>query len=89
MRAGDNGKMPILYVALFDKDAVYGAFAPKTMPFPQVNEEALKNLDLVSKTAAGATGGPIRITERDFGWGAARTPKLGENIGVVVLRSEI
>jgi hypothetical protein len=89
MRSGDKGKMPIVYVALFDKDAVYGAYAPKTIPFPPVNEEALKNLDLVSKTASGPAEGPIRITERDFGWAAARTPKLGENIGVVVLRSEI
>lgn len=89
MRSGDKGKMPIVYVALFDKEAVYGAFAPKTIPFPAVNEQALKNLDLVSKTASGPAEGPIRITERDFGWAAARTPKLGEDVGVVVLRSEI
>jgi hypothetical protein len=89
MRSGDKGKMPIVNVALFDKDAVYGAFAPKTIPFPQVSEEALKNLDLVAKTAAGPAEGPIRITERDFGWAAARAPKLGEGIGIVVLRSEI
>ena len=67
----ENG--PIAYeLALFDKEAVYGAFAPKTIPFPAVNEEALKNLDLVSKTAAGPADGPIKITERDFGWAAAR-----------------
>lgn len=89
MRSGDKGKMPIVYVALFDKEAVYGATAPKTIPFPPVNEEALKNLDLVSKTAAGAAEGPITITDRAFGWAAARTPKLGEGVGVVVLRSEI
>jgi hypothetical protein len=89
MRSGDKGKMPIVNVALFDKEAVYGAYAPKTIPFPTVSEEALKNLDLVSKTASGPVGGPIRITERDFGWAAARTPKLGEGVGVVILRSEI
>jgi hypothetical protein len=89
MRSNDKGKMPIVYVALFDKDAVYGATAPKTIPFPPVNEEALKNLDLVSKTASGPAEGPITITDRAFGWAAARAPKLGEGIGVVVLRSEI
>jgi hypothetical protein len=89
MRSGDKGKMPIVYVALFDKEAVYGAYAPKTIPFPPVNEEALKNIDLVAKTASGPAEGPIRITERDFGWAAARTPKLGEGVGVVILRSEI
>jgi len=89
MKSNDKGKRRIVYVGLFDKDAVYGAYAPKTIPFPPVNEEALKNLDLVAKTASGAAEGPIKITERDFGWAAARTPKLGEGIGVVVLRSEI
>lgn len=89
MRSGDKGKMPILYVALFDKDAVYGATAPKTMPFPAVNEEALGKLDLVGKTASGPAEGSLTITDRAFGWAAARTPKLGDGIGVVVLRSEI
>lgn len=89
MRSGEKGKMPILYVALFDKNAVYGATAPKTMPFPPVNEEALSKLDLVGKTAAGPADGPLVITDRAFGWAAARAPKLGEGIGVVVLRSEI
>lgn len=89
MRSGDTGKMPILNVALFDKEGVYGATAPKTLPFPPVSEEALKNLDLVGKTANGPAGGPINITNRAFGWAAARTPQLGEGVGVVVLRSEI
>lgn len=89
MRSGDKGKMPIIYVALFDKDAVYGATAPKTMPFPAVNEEALGKLDLVGKTAAGPADGSLVITDRAFGWAAARAPKLGDGIGVVVLRSEI
>jgi hypothetical protein len=89
MRSGDKGKMPIIYVALFDKDAVYGATAPKTIPFPPVNEEALKGLDLVGKTSGGPAEGPITITDRVFGWAAARLPKLGDELGVVVLRSEI
>lgn len=89
MRSGDKGKMPIIYVALFDKEEVYGATAPKTLPFPPVNEKALKDLDLVSKTGSGAADGSMVITDRAFGWAAARTPKLGEDVGVVVLRSEI
>lgn len=89
MRSGDKGKMPIIYVALFDKEAVYGATLPRTLPFPPVNEAALKDLDLVSKTAAGPAEGTLEITDRGFGWAAARTAKMGADLGVVVLRSEI
>jgi hypothetical protein len=89
MRAGDKGKMPIIYVALFEGDTIYGATAPRTIPFPPVNEEALAKLGLVAKTAAGPADGKIEITDRGFGWAAARAPKLGDNIGVVVLRSEV
>lgn len=89
MREGDKGKMPILYVGLFDKEHVYGAAAPGSLPFPPVNEKALEELNLVEKTKDGPADGVIRITERDFGWAAARTPKLGPDLGVVLLRSEI
>jgi hypothetical protein len=89
MREGDKGKLPILYVALFDKEHVYGAAAPGSPPFPPVNEKALEELNLLEKTAAGPAEGAIKITERDFGWAAARAPKLGADLGVVLLRSEI
>jgi hypothetical protein len=82
--AGDTGKLPILYVAVFDKTGVYGA--PMT---PKVNEKALADADLVAKTANGPCQGALTITDRDFGYAAVRVGKLGPDIGIVVLRSEI
>ena len=83
-KTGDEGKIPVFYVAVFDKTGVYPA--PTT---PQVNEKALAGLDLVGQTAAGAAQGTLSITDRAFGWAAARTPKLAPDTGVVVLRSEL
>jgi hypothetical protein len=81
--AGNEGKLPVFYVAVFDKTGVYSA--PTT---PLVDEQALASQDLVGKTASGSTTGTLSITDRAFGYGAARTPKLGADTGVVVLRSE-
>lgn len=89
MRNNDKGKMPILYVCLFDKENVYGAGAPGAVPVPEVNEKALKQVGLHAKTEAGPAAEALKITDRDFGWAAARLPKLGPDVGVVVLRSEI
>lgn len=82
--AGDEGKLPVYYVAVFDASGVYSA--PLT---PRVDEAALTGQNLVAKTASGPAQGTIRITERDFGFAAARTPKLAPDTGVVVLRSEL
>ena len=84
LKAKDTGKLPILYVALFDKSGVY--FAPQT---PPVNEKALAAMNLVDKTANGTVAAPISITDRDFGYAAARAPKLGPDVGIAVLRSDI
>jgi hypothetical protein len=81
--AGTEGKLPVFYVAVFDKTGVYAT--PMT---PQVNEQALAGQDLVTKTAAGTATGTLTITDRAFGYAARRTPKLGPDTGVVVLRSE-
>jgi hypothetical protein len=81
--AGTEGKLPVYYVAVFDKTGVYSA--PTT---PQIDEQVLATQDLVSKTAAGATTGTLSITDRAFGYAARRTPKLAPDTGVVVLRSE-
>lgn len=89
MRQGDKLKMPILYVSLFDKENVYGASSPSAIPVPEVNERTLAGVGLHAKTEAGPASEPIKITERDFGWAAARLPKLGPDVGVVVLRSEL
>lgn len=82
--AGNDGKLPVYYVAMFDPSGVYSA--PLT---PKVDEDALGTEDLVAKTAGGPVRGTVRITERDFGFAAARTPKLAPDTGVVVLRSEL
>ncbi len=82
--SGNEGKLPIFYVAVFDRSGVYAA--PLT---PQVDEQALAGLDLVAKTAAGEAQGTAALTDRPFGWAAARTPKLAPDTGVVVLRSEL
>ena len=81
---GNEGRLPVFYVAVFDRSGVYPA--PLT---PPVDEQALAAIDLVGKTAGGDAQGTAMITDRAFGWGAARTPKLAPDTGVVVLRSEL
>jgi hypothetical protein len=81
---GAEGKLPIFYVAVFDKTGVYSA--PLT---PDVDEKAMGQADLVTKTAKGAFQGTTTITDRGFGYAATRVEKLGSETGVVVLRSEI
>ncbi len=89
LRNNDKGKMPIIYVCLFDKEHVYGAGAPGAVAVPETNEKALAAVGLHAKTEAGPASSPLKITDRDFGWAAARLPKLGQDVGVVVLRSDI
>ncbi|MBS2014417.1 MAG: hypothetical protein JST00_16130 [Deltaproteobacteria bacterium] len=85
MQAGDKGKLPVIYVFLFDKDTVYGARGT-----PPVNEKTLADLKLAEKTnATGTADAPIVIEDRSFGWAATRVKKLGDDVGIVVLRSEI
>lgn len=81
--AGSEGKLPVYYVAVFDKAGVYPA--PST---PMVDEQALEQQDLVAKTASGPFQAVITITDRAFGYAAARTPTLAADTGVVVLRSD-
>lgn len=89
MRTGDKGKMPILYVCLYDKDGVYCAGAPGAAPVPPVNEKALAGQDLHAKSASGTASGVVPIENREFGFAGGRLPKLGGEVGVAVLRSEI
>lgn len=84
LREGNTGKLPVLYVFLYDRENVYGARGT-----PQVNEAALRQVNLVEKTATGNSAAPLTIEGRSFGWAAARVPKLGSDVGIVVLRSEI
>ena len=84
MREGEKGKLPVIYVFLFDKETAYGARGT-----PAVNEKALQGVNLVEKTANGPASAPLVIEDRPFGWAAQRVPKLGADVGIVVLRSEI
>jgi hypothetical protein len=79
-----NARLPVLYVMLFDKSGVYGAAQT-----PHVNEQAIADLSPVTKTSTGRAEGTLAITDRDFGWVAARLPKLGPDVGLAVLRSEL
>jgi hypothetical protein len=83
-KTGDEGKVPVFYVAVFDRTGVYPA--PLT---PAVNEKALAELELVPKSVQGSATGTVSITDRAFGWAAIRTPKLAPDTGIVVLRSEL
>lgn len=82
-RAG-KGKEPLYYVGVFDETGVF--MAPGT---PQLDEDILAKENLVQKTQSGPFHAPITITDRAFGYAAARTPTMGNDVGVVVLRSEI
>jgi hypothetical protein len=84
MRENDKGKLPVIYVFLFDKDGVYGARGA-----PPPDEKALAEVGLTAKTASGPVDAPLMIADRPFGYAAARVPKLGPDVGIVVLRSEI
>jgi len=84
LQSDDKGKMPVLYVGVFDKTGAYGA--PQT---PPSNEKTLSEMNLPEKTQSGVASGTLTLTDRAFGWAAARAPKLGPDVGVFVLRSEI
>lgn len=88
LQKSDKIRMPILYVCLFDEEHVYPAGAPGATPVPEVNVRALADLGLHAKTASGPASAPIHIDNRDFGWAAARLPRLDADVGVAVLRSE-
>jgi len=81
--AGNEGKLPVYYAALFDRTGVYSA--PLT---PAIDEQALAKENLVAKTASGPYQGTLTITDRAFGFAAQRTPKLAPDTGIVVLRSD-
>ena len=86
LKAGDSRtKVPLVYVFVFAGPKVYGA--PVT---PIVNSEFLQGLNLAAKTEAGGVfHQQLEITGRGYGLAARRAPKMGADIGVAVLRSEI
>jgi hypothetical protein len=86
LRAGESRtKQPLLYVFVIAGSKAYGA--PVT---PAVNSEALEQLGLGAKTESGISFHQrVNITDRGYGLAARRAPKMGADIGVAVLRSEI
>jgi hypothetical protein len=84
LKAKDTGKLPILYVMVFDSTGIYAP--PMT---PEVNEKALADLDVEAKTTGGPTHGVLNITDRDFGYAAVRVPRLAPDMGIALLWSEI
>ena len=86
LKAGEaRTKVPLIYVFVFAGPKVYGA--PVT---PLVNAQALEGLDLLGKTANDVVfHQQLEITGRGYGLAARRAPKMGPDVGVAVLRSEI
>jgi len=83
-KTGNAGKIPVYYIAVFDKSGVY------TAPLvPDVNMKALVEQDLVTKTSGGNYNGTVRIDTMTFGIGAARVAKLGAETGIVILWSDV
>lgn len=84
----EAGKMPIVYVFLFDADGLYGSrdVAKETT---KTNEEALARVAPLDKTAGGVARGTVDITGRSFAWAAARAPRLADGVGVLVLYSAV
>jgi hypothetical protein len=81
--AGQEGKIPVFYTAVYDRAGVYAS--PLT---PEVDAKALADQDLATKTEKGPATGTVTIADRAFGFAAARTPSLAPDTGIVVLRSD-
>ena len=81
---GESRKMPIVYVSVFDRSGVYSA--PTT---PDADEKALARLPLPTSAAPGPISGLVTIDSREFGYAAAVVSRLGPDVGIAVLRSEI
>jgi hypothetical protein len=79
----DEKNVPLVYVFVLRGAKAYGA--PVT---PDVNAEAIEQLDPLAKAAAGTWRGQLDITGRRFGVAVARTPKLAEDTGVAVILSQ-
>lgn len=80
----DMGKLPLLYVYLVVNTKVFGA--PVS---PAVNADAISKLGVLGKAAGDQPFvTSLSITDRDFGLAVLRTPALGANVAVAVLRSE-
>lgn len=78
-----GGKEPLVYVYVVVGKAVFGA--PLS---PVVNAEVVAAQNFMAVPAADAVTREVEITEREFGIGFVRTPELGKDVGIAVVRSE-
>lgn len=77
-------KMPLLYVYMVVGSSVIGA--PTA---PEVNAEAIRKLDPLSKATGDVVfTAPLEVTGRDFGLALRRAPSLGQDVAIAVMRSE-
>jgi hypothetical protein len=74
----------LVYVFVVKGKTAYGAPIA-----PDVNAQAVEQLDVVGKTASGPYRGTLEITGRGFGVAAARAPELGDDAALAVLATEI
>jgi hypothetical protein len=79
-----GGKLPIIYVAVFDESGIYTD--PTT---PDVIAAEVAKLNVMNKTATGPIQGVFEDASRTFGYAARRTPELSAQAGIAILRSEI
>jgi hypothetical protein len=80
----EHDKLPLVYVYMVVEDSVYGA--PVS---PVVNAEAIRKLEPLKKvTGTAVFTAPLEIEGRDFGLAVRRSPSMGSNVAVAVLRSE-
>ncbi|HVU01186.1 MAG TPA: hypothetical protein VHE30_05515 [Polyangiaceae bacterium] len=75
---------PLVYVFVVVGDSVYGA--PVS---PDVTRSTLSALHPLTRATGDAIASDkVEITGRQYGYAVQRTPMLGENVGILVLRSE-
>ena len=83
-KEGEGQKVPLLYAYVVVGGAVYGA--PVS---PDVNAKAIAEQGVLGKLhGTEPMTAELEITGRGFGLGAARVPELGDDVAIVVLRSE-
>jgi hypothetical protein len=83
-RTKEGGKVPLTYVYVVSADKVYGA--PTA---PLVTASVLEQMHPLEKLKAAPTYSEAREIEgRVFGLVFGRTPALGPNVAVVIVRSE-
>lgn len=79
----EKGKKPLFYVVIISGNQAYG-----TGPSPQINLDAIAQLDALGKAVDGHFQTQLEITGRQFGFAAQAAPALGPSVMIGVLRSE-